>query len=103
MKAMILAAGRGERLRPLTDHTPKPLLPVGGRPLIGHHLAALAAAGFEEVVINVAYRGDQIRAALATAVPRACPSATASSSPGRWTPAAACATPWRCSARRRSP
>ena len=64
MKAMILAAGRGERLRPLTDHTPKPLLPVGGRPLIGHHLAALAAAGFDEVVINVAYRGDQIRAAL---------------------------------------
>lgn len=64
MKAMILAAGRGERLRPLTDHTPKPLLPVGGRPLIGHHLAALAAAGFDEVVINVAYRGDQVMAAL---------------------------------------
>lgn len=64
MKAMILAAGRGERLRPLTDHTPKPLLEVGPRTLIGHHLAGLAAAGFEDVVINVAYRGDQIIDAL---------------------------------------
>ncbi len=60
MKAMILAAGRGERLRPLTDHTPKPLIDVGGRSLIGHHLAALADAGFADVVINVAYRGEQI-------------------------------------------
>ncbi|GAB3674828.1 N-acetylmuramate alpha-1-phosphate uridylyltransferase MurU [Salinisphaera aquimarina] len=64
MKAMILAAGRGERLRPLTDHTPKPLIDVGGQPLIGHHLQALAEAGFEEVVINVAYLGEQIIAAL---------------------------------------
>ena len=60
MKAMILAAGRGERLRPLTDHTPKPLIEVGPRTLIGHHLAGLARAGFEDVVINVAYRGRQI-------------------------------------------
>lgn len=60
MKAMILAAGRGERLRPLTDHTPKPLIDIGGQPLIGHHLSALARAGFEEVVINVAYLGEQI-------------------------------------------
>jgi len=66
MKAMILAAGRGERLRPLTDHTPKPLVDVGGRPLIGHHLQALAAAGFGEVVINVAYMADQVMAALGT-------------------------------------
>lgn len=64
MKAMILAAGRGERLRPLTDHTPKPLIEVGTRPLIGHHLAALADAGFEDVVINVAWRGRQIIDAL---------------------------------------
>ena len=64
MKAMILAAGRGERLRPLTDHTPKPLLEVGARPLIGHHLDALARAGFEDVVINVAWRGRQIIDAL---------------------------------------
>ncbi|WP_423821611.1 nucleotidyltransferase family protein [Salinisphaera sp. SPP-AMP-43] len=64
MKAMILAAGRGERLRPLTDRTPKPLIDVGGQPLIGHHLRALAAAGFYDVVINVAYRAEQIEAAL---------------------------------------
>ncbi|WP_348766962.1 N-acetylmuramate alpha-1-phosphate uridylyltransferase MurU [uncultured Salinisphaera sp.] len=64
MKAMILAAGRGERLRPLTDETPKPLIEVGTRSLIGHHLHALAAGGFEDVVINVAYRGEQIVAAL---------------------------------------
>lgn len=64
MKAMILAAGRGERLRPLTDETPKPLIEVGARSLIGHHLHALAAGGFEDVVINVAYRGEQIVAAL---------------------------------------
>jgi len=64
MRAMILAAGRGERMRPLTDHTPKPLLPVGGRALIEHHLAALAAAGFREVVINHAHLGAQIEAAL---------------------------------------
>lgn len=64
MKAMILAAGRGERLRPLTDRVPKPLIDVGGQPLIGHHLRALAAAGFRDVVINIAYRADQIEAAL---------------------------------------
>jgi N-acetyl-alpha-D-muramate 1-phosphate uridylyltransferase len=52
MKAMILAAGRGERMRPLTDHTPKPLLEVGGKPLIVWHLERLSAAGFKEVVIN---------------------------------------------------
>ena len=64
MKAMILAAGRGERLRPLTDTTPKPLLPVRGRSLLDWHLQALAAAGFSEVVINVAWLGARIRAAL---------------------------------------
>ena len=60
MKAMILAAGKGERLRPLTLHTPKPLVRVGGVPLIEHHLRALAAAGFTEIVINHAWLGQQI-------------------------------------------
>ena len=60
LKAMILAAGRGERMRPLTDHTPKPLLKVGGKPLIVWHLERLAQAGFKEVVINHAHLGQQI-------------------------------------------
>src|SRR6185369_4811933 len=64
MKAMILAAGRGERMRPLTDHTPKPLLMAGGKALIAWHLERLAAAGFREVVINHAHLGAQIEAAL---------------------------------------
>ena len=64
MKAMILAAGRGERLRPLTDTTPKPLLEVAGKPLIGYHLEALARAGFTEVVINLSWLGEQIRSRL---------------------------------------
>ncbi len=64
MKAMILAAGRGERMRPLTDHTPKPLLPVGGKPLLQYHIEALVDAGVEDIVINLAWRGAQIRAAL---------------------------------------
>ena len=61
MHAMILAAGRGERMRPLTDHTPKPLLNAGGRPLIEHHLLRLAAAGYRDVVINLAHLGERIR------------------------------------------
>lgn len=61
---MILAAGRGERMRPLTDHTPKPLLQAGGRPLIAYHILALAAAGFCDVVINHAHLGTQIEQAL---------------------------------------
>lgn len=61
---MILAAGRGERMRPLTDHTPKPLLQVGREPLIGWHLRHLAAAGIREVVINLAHLGEQIEARL---------------------------------------
>ena len=64
MKALVLAAGRGERLRPLTDHTPKPLLRVGGRPLIVWQLEALARAGVTEVVVNLAHLGGQIEAAL---------------------------------------
>jgi len=61
---MILAAGRGERMRPLTDVTPKPLLPVAGKPLIVWHLERLARAGFREIVINHAHLGDQIEALL---------------------------------------
>lgn len=64
MKAMILAAGRGERMRPLTDVTPKPLLDVGGTPLIAWHLRRLAAAGVREIVINHAWLGAQIEAEL---------------------------------------
>lgn len=60
MKVMILAAGLGERMRPLTDHTPKPLLAAGGMPLIEHHLRHLAAAGLRDVVINVSHLAQQI-------------------------------------------
>jgi MurNAc alpha-1-phosphate uridylyltransferase len=61
---MILAAGRGERMRPLTDHTAKPLLLAGGKPLIVWHIEKLAQAGFHQLVINHAYLGDQIEAVL---------------------------------------
>lgn len=64
MKAIILAAGRGERMRPLTDRVPKSLIEVGGKPLIVHHLEKLAAIGCERVVINHAHLGDMIEAAL---------------------------------------
>jgi MurNAc alpha-1-phosphate uridylyltransferase len=64
MKAMILAAGRGERMRPITDNVPKPLVPVAGKPLIAYHLESLARAGVRDIVINLAYRGEQIREAL---------------------------------------
>lgn len=64
MRAMILAAGRGKRMRPLTDHTPKPLLKVGQRPLIDWHLQNLSSAGFRQIVVNHAWLGDQIRAHL---------------------------------------
>lgn len=62
MKAMILAAGRGERMRPLTDATPKPLLPIAGKPLIEYHLENLAAAGIREVVVNTGWLGEQVAA-----------------------------------------
>lgn len=64
MKAMILAAGRGERMRPLTDNTPKPLLEVGGKALIEWHVERLAEAGFKELVINHAYLGQKIEEKL---------------------------------------
>jgi N-acetyl-alpha-D-muramate 1-phosphate uridylyltransferase len=64
MKAMLLAAGRGERMRPITDTLPKPLVRVAGRPLIAWHLAALARAGIREVLINLSWLGEQVHAAL---------------------------------------
>jgi MurNAc alpha-1-phosphate uridylyltransferase len=60
-KAMILAAGQGKRLRPLTESTPKPLIRVQGKPLIEHHLGNLAKAGVHDVIINLAHLGEQIR------------------------------------------
>ncbi|MGE0875062.1 MAG: N-acetylmuramate alpha-1-phosphate uridylyltransferase MurU [Burkholderiales bacterium] len=64
MKAMILAAGRGERLRPLTDRTPKPLIEVGGKPLVAWHLERLARSGLRDVVINVSHLAEMIEARL---------------------------------------
>ncbi len=64
MKAMVLAAGHGERMRPLTAHTPKPLLQVGGRSLIEYHLEALFIAGFREIVVNHGRLGEQIEERL---------------------------------------
>ncbi|MCZ6578470.1 MAG: nucleotidyltransferase family protein [Gammaproteobacteria bacterium] len=63
-KAMILAAGRGERLRPYTDTCPKPLLEIRGKPMIFYHLEALATAGFDQVVINVSWLGEMIEQAV---------------------------------------
>lgn len=64
MKAMLLAAGRGERMRPITDSLPKPLVPVAGKPLIAWHLAALARAGYREVVVNTSWLAAQLHEAL---------------------------------------
>lgn len=64
MKAMILAAGRGERLRPLTDHVPKPLVEAGGKALLAWHLEHLARAGFHDLVINVSHLGERIERRL---------------------------------------
>jgi MurNAc alpha-1-phosphate uridylyltransferase len=64
MRAMILAAGRGERMRPLTDSAPKPLLRVGGKALIEYHIEALAKAGVRDIVINLAWKGSMLRDTL---------------------------------------
>jgi MurNAc alpha-1-phosphate uridylyltransferase len=61
MKSMLLAAGLGERLRPITDKIPKPLVKIAGKPLIEHHLERLKTAGFNEVVINISHLGDMIK------------------------------------------
>ncbi|MEQ1800858.1 MAG: N-acetylmuramate alpha-1-phosphate uridylyltransferase MurU [Gammaproteobacteria bacterium] len=64
MRALILAAGRGERMRPLTNDLPKPLLPAGGQPLIDYHVQALARAGVRELVVNLSWHGDKLRSYL---------------------------------------
>ena len=66
MRVLILAAGRGERMRPLTDRVPKPLLKIGGKPLIVHHIERLRQAGFTQIIVNVAWLPEQIEAALGT-------------------------------------
>jgi MurNAc alpha-1-phosphate uridylyltransferase len=70
MKAFILAAGRGQRLKPITDKTPKPLVKVQGKPLLLHHLLALEKAGFRDIVINVSWLGEQIIDFLNTDTPK---------------------------------
>jgi MurNAc alpha-1-phosphate uridylyltransferase len=75
---MVLAAGRGERMRPLTDHTPKPLLQVQGRALIDWHLQALRAAGHQRVMVNTAWLGDQFRARFSGGVENCLPEVTLS-------------------------
>ena len=64
MRAMILAAGRGERLRPLTDHIPKPLIEAGGKPLILHLIESLVRGGIDEIIVNTAHLGEKIQARL---------------------------------------
>jgi MurNAc alpha-1-phosphate uridylyltransferase len=64
MRALILAAGRGERMRPLTNDLPKPLLPAGGQPLIDYHIQALARAGIRELVVNLSWQGEKLRSYL---------------------------------------
>ncbi len=70
MRAFILAAGRGQRLKPITDITPKPLVKVHGKPLLLHHLIALKKAGFSDIVVNVSWLGDQIIDFLNTETPK---------------------------------
>ena len=92
MKAMILAAGRGQRMMPLTATMPKPLLEVGGKPLIAWQIEALVAAGFDELVVNHAWQGERLEAALGDGVafgariaptpPRATGRATGRGAPG---------------------
>lgn len=64
MRALILAAGRGERMRPLTNDLPKPLLPAGGQPLIDYHVQALARGGIHEIVVNLSWHGEKLRSYL---------------------------------------
>jgi Nucleoside-diphosphate-sugar pyrophosphorylase involved in lipopolysaccharide biosynthesis/translation initiation factor 2B, gamma/epsilon subunits (eIF-2Bgamma/eIF-2Bepsilon) len=100
--ALIFAAGLGERMRPLTDRTPKPLLSVGGKPLIAWHLEKLAAAGVHYVVINTSHLADQFPETLGDGSRWGLRIRYAYEGRPRWKPAAACSTPCRCSARNRS-
>ncbi len=86
---MLLAAGRGERMRPLTDATPKPLLPVQGKPLLQWHLEALARAGCESALINTAWLGEQIEARFGRHVEPTHLTGTASAAPKGASPAVA--------------
>ena len=98
VKAMILAAGRGERMRPLTLDRPKPLLEVGGLPLIVHHLHALATAGFRDVVVNLSWLGDADRGRARRRLPlRRATRTTATRARSRSRPAAASSARCRCS------
>ena len=82
-QAMILAAGRGERMRPLTDHCPKPLLQVRGKPLIQYHTEALGRAGFRELVVNTAWLGHQIETHFASPAMQEHPGAGCGAQPPR--------------------
>jgi len=73
MKAMILAAGRGERMRPLTDSTPKPLISVAGKTLLQYHIDALVASGIQSIVVNHAWLGQQIKSYIESGQPFGCP------------------------------
>ena len=83
-RAMVLAAGRGERMRPLTDHTPKPLLPVAGKPLIVWHIERLVGAGLREIVVNHAHLGASIVAALGDGSRWGATIAYSAEPPGAW-------------------
>ena len=102
LRAMILAAGRGERMRPLSDAIPKPLLEVAGKPLIVHAVESLVAAGFVELVVNLGYRGSQIRDFLEDGSRWGRRSRTPTKAAGRSEPGPASFGPFRCSVRGRS-
>ena len=96
MRAMILAAGRGERMRPLTDQLPKPLLSVGGQPLIVHHIRKLQAAGVTQLVINHAWLGTSCWQRWAMAVRWGCQSTGQRKGSPDWRPQVASARRCRC-------